>query len=258
MKLKSLGNKLKIAVLLVMVFIYGCGETSLTNKTTSGPAVNTLNNGWQYVRTFDNEKAIITFRQFLAEISDKANFQNERISALTGCGWAYVQAGARAEALELFEQARDTSSDANIGYAMALMMGKQTTQADRDKARYLLDKTNVNIYYDNNARNIFEIPSSYELQQSELLGDDIHYLSTLEKAYIYSINCNKVKPADQTDYYKKTAEEKALLNPNNVYPNDMIIDMIYTDQGEQYFYQKILKSYDESTTDVLPILDRIK
>lgn len=256
MKLNSLENKLKIIVLLVMVFIYGCGETSLTNKTTTGPASNTLNNGWQYVKTFENEKAILTFKQFLAEISDKANFQNEKISALTGCGWAYIQAGARSEALELFEQARDTSSDANIGYAIALMMGKQTTQADRDKARYLLDKTNVNIYYDNNARNIFEIPSSYGLSQSELLGDDIHYLSTLEKAYIYSINCNKVRPADQADYYKKTAEEKAILNPNNVFPNDMIIEMVYTEQGERYTYQKILKYSGESTTAVLPVTDR--
>jgi len=96
-----------------------------------------LENAWQYVRTGDNENAILAFRQVLEQTPNKA----EEVSSHTGLAWSYAQINDTEKSIAYFEKVKGTSNDANLGMAGVLLSrGKEN---DYKNAVELLKAINI-------------------------------------------------------------------------------------------------------------------
>jgi len=124
--------------MLMTLMAAGCAGGGGGVLGTAPKLDQNLESAWQYVRTGDNDNAVIAFRQILEQSPNKS----EETSAHTGLGWAYAQVNDTEKAIAYFEKVKSTSCDANLGYAGVLLSrGKET---DYKTAVSLLEAIRLN------------------------------------------------------------------------------------------------------------------
>jgi len=181
--------KLTLFLLLSMsLMIVGCAAGGGGILGVSAKLDKNLEEAWQYVRSGDNDNAILAFRQVLEQSPNKS----EETSAHTGIAWAYAQLNDTEKAIAYFEKVKSSSNDANLGLAGVLL--SRGKEEDYKNAVELLKAININ-----NADQ--QYISEYKLdistaQAHALMGIAYYYTGDNKNA---KIHIEKAKSADITD-----------------------------------------------------------
>ncbi|HOY68574.1 MAG TPA: hypothetical protein PLP29_16970 [Candidatus Ozemobacteraceae bacterium] len=131
-------NKGKLAILLLVLMtfpmIQNCGGSDNGGGTADAVVAQQLiNDGWANVETGAYITAESSFKQAIAEPLTDA----QRIDAYNGLGWAVSKNDRVLEAIPFFEIAAQSSMEAKVGLAAALIFRHQTTDDYRRAAELL-------------------------------------------------------------------------------------------------------------------------
>ncbi len=166
-----------------------------------------LENAWQYVRTGDNENAVIAFRQVLEQSPNKA----EEASAHTGLAWAYAQVNDTDKSVAYFEKVKGTSNDANLGLAGVLLSrGKENDYKNAVELLKAINIHNPDQQYISEYR--LDISSA---QAHALMGIAFYYTGDNKNA---KIQIEKAQSADITE------GESAVSKIANAILNDLQLE----------------------------------